>query len=308
LELPPIYGALILDSVYRAVGYTKPVLYATAIAALLNALLDPLLIYGTWILPRLGVSGAGYASALASSAYLAILAYTQRSFELRVYPKLPSRKVLKSIKIGLPYLGEELALVGGQLGYIGSVARCGTKALAAHTVGVRIESLAFLPMESFATAGGSLVGQEVGKEEFGEAKRVGWEASKINLMLGIAVGSFLALFGKYLSRPFTDDPQVLWLASIYLLIAGLTEPPLALAMGLAQAIRNAGNTVLPTIVNISSLVLLRVLPAYLLPQLFPRSLCVLGAWLAMALDVGGRGMIFGLLYRKFFHKVARKVI
>jgi putative MATE family efflux protein len=308
LELLPVYSALVLDSVYRAVGITKPVLYATLYASIANAVLDPVLIYGIGFIPSLGVAGAGFASALASSLYLLLLAHQQRRLRLRAKPKLPSKKVVKVLALGAPYLGEELALVGGNLGYIGSVARCGTVALAAHTIGVRIESLAFLPMGSFATAGGSLVGHEIGAERYNQAEKIGWEVSKANLFLGLLIGTLLASLGKEFAKPFTSDMQVLKLTAIYLLIAGLTEPPLAMAMSLAQAIRNAGNTVTPTVLNISSLIILRVIPAYIIPEHLPRDICVMGAWLAMALDVGGRGAIFTFIYRKWFMSLSKRVI
>lgn len=310
LGLMPIYGALVLDSVFRAIGITKPVLYATLASATINAILDPLLIYGLGPLPKLGVSGAGYASALASATYLLILAVSFHFLKtiMKPRPKFPSKEIVGTIKVGIPYLSEELAMVGGQLSYIGSITRCGSEALAAHTIGVRIESIAFLPMDSFATAGGSLVGQEIGAKRRKEAKRVGWEVSKMNMILGIVVGGILALFGRYFALPFSKNLLVIKLTAIYLIIAGLTEPLLAFAMALAQAIRNAGNTIVPTIINIMSLFLLRALPAYFLPNYFPKNICVIGAWLAMALDIGNRGLIFALLYKTSFRKLYKKVI
>ena len=308
IELMPIYGALVLDSAFRAIGITRPVLYATLTSAIVNAILDPLLIYGLGPLPKLGVAGAGYASALASATYLLTLSYSFLKAPLRPRPKLPSKEAIKTIRIGLPYLSEELAVVGGQLSYIGSITRCGSKALAAHTIGVRIESIAFLPLDSFSIAGGSLVGQEIGANRERKAEVVGWEVSKANGILGMIVGMILVLFGRYFALIFSKDPSVIKLTALYLIIAGLTEPPLAFAMALAQAIRNAGNTIVPTVINISSLYLLRVLPAYFLPHHFPKDICVVGAWLAMALDVGNRGIVFTVLYRTLFKKLHRKVV
>jgi len=308
IGLMPIYGALVLDSVFRAIGITKPVLHATLISAIANAVLDPLLIYGLGPFPKLGVAGAGYASALASAAYLLTLSYSFLKAPMRPRPGLPSKEAIKTIKIGLPYLAEELAMVSGQLSYIGSITRCGSKALAAHTIGVRIESIAFLPLDSFAIAGGSLVGQEIGADREKRAEMIGWEVSKANGILGVIVGMILVLFGRHFALIFSKELSVIKLTTIYLIIAGLTEPPLAFAMALAQAIRNAGNTLVPTTINILSLFLLRVLPAYFLPQYFPRNICVVGAWLAMALDVGSRGMIFTILYKTLFTRLHRKVV
>ena len=308
LGLPLLYAAFTLDAVYRAVGITKPVLQATAAATALNVLLDPVLIFGLGPAPRMGVAGAGLASSIAAGLNLSILYARQGVLPAGVKPLAPSALSLEAVKIGLPALVERAAFVGGNLAYIGSVARCGTDALAAHTIGVRIESLAFLPMFSIATAGGALVGQELGAGRMGEAKRVGWEVAKGNLLFGALVGAALIAMAPYATRAFTDTARVAWLAVVYLVIAGVTEPPLGMAMSMAQAIRNAGNTLVPTLINLASLYTLRVIPAYILPAYMPQGLCVLGAWLAMGIDVTGRGAILGLVYRRWFEILARRIV
>ncbi|MCE4616010.1 MAG: MATE family efflux transporter [Aeropyrum sp.] len=302
------YIALAYDSVFRALGRTKPILYSSLLFSLLNAVLDPILIYGYFGLPALGVSGAAWAVVIASIASTVSLAYFSRNLEVRVRPLLPGRTSVEILKLGFPSMVERVVFVLGNVVYLGSISRCGEEALAAHTIGVRVESIAFLPMFSMATAAGVMVGWDVGSGRIEESKKVGWELIKASVIIGLVIGLALAAGGWFIGGFFTDSVEVAWLAGVYLLIAGLTEPLLGAVMTVAQIIRNAGDTRTPTILNLSSLYILRVIPAYLLPGLMPEGLCALGAWLAMAVDIVGRGLIFSVIYAAYYQKLARKIV
>ncbi|MCE4600021.1 MAG: MATE family efflux transporter [Desulfurococcales archaeon] len=309
LGIPFTYAGLVLGAVYRGVGRTRPVLYATLVFATVNGVLDPILIFGLLGVPSMGVAGAGYASSIANVVYAAILyAMAGRTVGFSVRPRPPGRYALLGARIGFPALVERLAFVGGNVGYIGAVARCGEEALAAHTVGVRVESIAFLPLFSIAEASAALAGQEVGAGRVPQAKRVGWEVAKLNALAGSIVMLVLVALSGYLPRIFTNTPSVVDLARLYLWIAGATEPALGVIMSIGMTIRGAGNTTVPTLINLVGLYLLRVLPAGILPHYMPAGYCVLGAWLAMGIDVTGRGLAMVLVFRRYFERLARRVV
>jgi len=308
LGLPIVYAYLVYDAAYRAAGFTRPVLIATGWGVLVNTILDPILILGMGPFPAMGVAGASLASVIATMVNLAVLHLKTTLLGFKVKPLKPSAWALKSARVGIPSMVERLAFVTGNVVYIGSVAGCGDKPLAAHTIGVRIESLAFLPMFSIATAAGSMVGQEVGRGRVAEARRVGWEIGKASLLFGGLTGGILVFGSGFMPLLFTGDPEVARLSRMYLVIAGLTEPALGLEMTIAQTIRGAGNTIIPTIVNLASLYILRVIPAYILPGYMPPGLCVLGAWSAMALDVIGRGISLSIIYKRYFTRLARRLV
>ncbi|MEB3861982.1 MAG: MATE family efflux transporter, partial [Desulfurococcales archaeon] len=306
--LPLVYAYMVLDAAFRATGVTRPVLKATAAAVIVNLALDPVLILGLGPAPRMEVAGAAWASVAATIVGMVLLYRYTRVIGLEVRPARPGEWAVRAARVGFPSMLERVAFVLGNVAYIGVVAGCGEESLAAHTIGVRIESLAFLPMFSLATAAGTLVGQEVGRGNVDAARRVGWEVAKASLLFGGLLGLILIVASRLVPHVFTDNPRVAWLAGVYLVIAGLTEPALGVEMTVAQIIRGAGNTVVPTIVNLASLYLLRVLPATVLPGLMPSGLCVVGAWLSMAVDVSGRGLVLVLVYRRLFHRLARRLV
>jgi putative MATE family efflux protein len=309
LGLPFLYAGLSLDAAYRGAGVTRPVLYATVASASVNAGLDPLLIYGLLGLPRLGVQGAALASAVAASVYLAILyAQAPRALGFPARPRRPASLAVVMVRLGLPALVERLVFVGGNLAYLGSIARCGDDALAAHTIGVRIESLAFLPLYSIGESAATLSGQHVGRGEVEAGRRAGVEVALFNVIVGLLVAGLIASLSWRLPGAFTRSERVRELARLYLLVAALSEPFFGASISLSMAIRGAGNTVVPTLVNLASLYFLRVVPAGLLPRLMPPGLCALGAWSAMLLDQAGRAAATGLVYRRLYRRLARRVV
>ncbi len=307
-SLPFLYAYMALDAGYRAAGVSKPVMVSVAVGGVANMILDPLLILGLGPFPRMGIRGAALASVIATIISLALIIAYSPSLGFRLQPALPGRRTLLMARVGLPALVERIVFVTGNLAYLGAVARCGDDALAAHTVGVRIESLAFLPLFSIGTVASSMVSQLVGSGDIREARRVGVEIAKFSFLAGVIVGGMLVALSWVVPEAFTDSEHVRRLATVYLILAGVTEPALALIFTLSQAIRGAGNTLVPTLVNVVGLYLLRVLPAFILRDIPIMGECVYSVWLAMVIDTVGRGLVFAVVYARYFGRLARKLV
>jgi len=304
LGLPALTVALVADSAVRAVGATKLSMVAFLTSIALNAVLDPIMIFGLFGFPRMGVAGA----ALATVASIAYMIPLEMLFLMRLgltpTPSLKFNYITKVLRVSLPSATERLIFSIGNNIYAAFIARCGDVALAAHQVGVRIESFIYMPGFAFSIAASTLVGQRVGAWEVDEGKRVGMEAARLSAIFMAVLGLLAALTAPYIVAPFSPSEEVSALASTYLLLAGLSEPGLALAMTLGGAIRGAGNTLIPLIISISGLYMLRVLPAYILTPVAG----VVGAWIAMFVDVYLRGIAFLIIYVKYFSKLVRKLI
>jgi len=78
--------------------------------------------------------------------------------------------------------------------------------------------------------------------------------AKIATILMAFLGVLVAVISWYLVLPFSPSSKVVELASIYLILAGLSEPGLALAMTLSGGIRGGGNTVVPMVINAGGLI------------------------------------------------------
>jgi putative MATE family efflux protein len=293
-----------IDASLRAVGATRESMYANLSSVSTNIVLDPLMIYGYLGFPRMGVSGAAMATIISIILMLPLEYYYLSRIGLEPYGLHKPLIIYRIMSLGVPVMLERLIFATGNNIYISLISRCGAAALAAHNIGIRIESLVFMPGFAFSMAASALVGQEIGSGNINGGKRIGDETIKIGTLIISLIGVAVALTSYYLTAPFSPDPIVHRLASIYLILAGLSEPGLALVMIIGGAIRGAGNTRIPLIINVAGLYASRITPAIMLVEYFG----VIGAWIAMFIDVYVRGTIFLYVYRKYFEKIARKIV
>jgi len=99
-----------------------------------------------------------------------------------------------------------------------------------------------MPGIGFAIASTTLVGQLLGANKAYEAERVGWEGFKMaGSIMGI-FGLIFFFFSETVVRLFTNDLQVIPIASILIKIAAIEQPLMALEFVLAGALRGAGDT------------------------------------------------------------------
>jgi len=307
--LPFLYTAIVLDSAYRGAGITRPVFHGTLLFSVVNAVLDPILIYGLFGLPRMGVSGAGLASAISVTIYtIYLLLLLKKSTGIAPKLYLPRAYAGRYIKLGAPALAERIGTVIGFLPYTGAIARCGDRALAAHTIGLRIESLAFLPLFSLGEATASIVGQKIGAGKIEEAGKAASSSARLALIVGSIIGVFLAAASTVLPRPFTRDPATLRLASIYLALAGASEPLLAGSVALLMSIRAGGETRVPMIVTLSTIYTFRVALAILLIGRICGFYCPITLWSLMVMEVSSRFLLSLLLFKIKFYRYAKKIV
>ncbi|WFO74866.1 MATE family efflux transporter [Desulfurococcaceae archaeon MEX13E-LK6-19] len=309
LGLPVLVAAVSMDSSLRAIGATKYSMVVVLSSTFLNIVLDPLFIFGLYGFPRMGVVGAAVATVI-SIVYMVPL----ELFFLKKTGIPPAITVnirflregfiYRIVRIGAPTALERAVFAIGNNAYIAFIARCGEVALAAHQIGIRIESFIYMPGFAFSVAASALVGQRIGAGNIDEAKRIGWEAARIATIIMAVLGVFLAATSYYLVLPFSPTADVAQLASIYLILAGLSEPGLALVMTLSGGIRGGGNTLVPMMLNVTGLYLFRVLPAAFLVNIYG----AVGAWTAMFIDVYLRGIIFLIVYRRFFRRLVKRVV
>lgn len=304
IGLPIMAVTICFDASLRAIGATKYSMISIVTSALLNIVLDPIMIFGLAGFPRMGVAGAALATVISIAYTIPVTLFFLSRVNLLPVLKFDREILSRLVKVGIPATIERFVFSMGNTLYIAVVARCGAVAMAAHQIGVRIESLIFMPGFAFSIAASSLVGQSVGAGRYSRGKKVGYEVAKIALVYMTLVGAAVALFSRILASPFSSSEEVLALASIYLVLAGLSEPGLALAMAIGGAIRGAGNTVVPLIINSTCLYFIRVAPSFILV----RHMDVVGAWLAMAVDVYVRGAIILLVYAKYYEKLVKKLV
>ncbi len=277
---------VIVTGVYRGLGDVRTPLMATAVATAINVIGDYLLIFGIGPFPKLGIAGAAIAvvtSRIISTAMLlAYLPKTHIPNAFRGSWKPSWGWFARILNIGYPAAVQALLRTGASMTYFGILTRTpeGESALAALTIGLRTEALAFMPGFAFSVAAASMVGQNLGARQQERARKGALAATWQGIGIMGGIGMLFVLFSRQIADLFTNDMHVLPLAASYLWINGLSEPFLALGMILTGALQGAGETRLPTLATILTLWIIRLPLTYLLAITLHWG--ALGAWIAMS--------------------------
>lgn len=242
----------------------------------------------------MGVAGAALGTAL-SEAVIAVFmlwAACTKSDYLKLAPdtfrKWNPLYFKRAFHIALPLAFEHIVLCGAQVALTHITAPLGTVAIAANTLAVTAESLCYMPGYGVGSAATTLVGQSLGAGKRELAKSYAW----LSVMLGVGImtgmGILMFLFSPYMFALLTPDEGVRLLGTKVLRIEAFAEPLYAASIVAAGALRGAGDTRIPSILNLVSMWGVRITAAALLA---PR-IGLQGVWLAMCGELCFRGVLF----------------
>lgn len=282
--LPFMFGMFILSSSLQGIGDTITPLKIQFFTVSLNIILDPILIFGIWIFPRLGVKGAAIATVFArmisTIIALNILIKGKKGLKLKKENLKPDKNaILLFLKIGLPAsIGQGLSALGFTV-LQGIVNSFGTAVVAAFGVGNRIISLFNMPAMGLSRATVTLMGQNLGAKNIKRAKKAVNIAVWADLAFLIPAMTFTFFFGNSFVKFFVNDPETIkWGAMLFKIVS-----PSVVFFGvftiITGAFQGAGDTKPVMFLNIGRLWGIRVPLAYVLAVIVLKD--PLGIWFAM---------------------------
>jgi MATE family multidrug resistance protein len=299
--LIPFSVTVIANSSFRAIGDTKTPLLIVSTMTVINIVGDYATVLGHWPVPGLGVRGMAYAALAASltGAVLAILLVRRSVIKdslRRIIPWQP-HIIHRITQIGLPSAFQRLGWALSVFVVFFILANCkdSTSALASWTIGMRVESVIFMPLMALSLAVSSIVGQSLGAHEVDRAFRAGWRVTIIGIWLMVALSTVLWIFASEIAHAFSTDPRTIVYTTAYLKINCLAEPSLALAQVLTGALQGAGDTKPPMWFTIICNWLIRLPVAYVAAILF--NLGPDGVWWAMSVSIMIQGFLVMARYQ-----------
>jgi len=246
---------LTLDSALRADRNMRTPMLISMGITIVKLVFNWLLIYGELGFPRLGLTGAGWATVISQAVGLvafvtiAARAPATSAISLRLATILrPSRVGRQVLRIALPGIAERVVLNLGLLSYFWVLSRYyGTVAVAAYTVGVPLLSFSWIPGTGYAQSCATLVGQQLGARDPDAAMSTGKRAAGLALMTAVPLGILFAVFREPLAWAFTNDAAVVAALGPFMLALAIGQPFLQLHFTLGGAHRGAGDTWTPLI-------------------------------------------------------------
>ena len=250
-------------------GNSRSTLLFLSIAAILNIILDFALVL--WA--GMGVLGVALATIFSQAvSWVFGIVFINRRYPqiaIRPFPLRFDRDLFRQIMgVGLP-AGIQMSLVAlGSMVIMSKVNSFGEAYTAGYNAGYRMDQLAFLPIQSVASAATAFVGQNMGasrEDRVRQGVRITVTMAVVWTVLSSALVVWLSV---PLSRIFSPDPAVIAASARYLQCVMPPYVLFAILFVLNSAMRGAGDSLYPMVNVVASVILLRVPFLYLLANRF----------------------------------------
>lgn len=261
--VPFIVVGMVGMSGMRATGDTRLPSKLMIAGAVLNVILDPVLIFGIGPVPAMGLNGAAMAALLARGAifagslYLLLHRLHMVSFRKPEFHEL-TRSWADILHVGLPAAGTNAIVPIGLAVITAMIARYGPEAVAGFGVASRIESLVLVIYYALSSIIGPFVGQNLSA---GREERI-----QLSLRLcagfciasGLVIALVLALLSDFLPALFSSNDAVVTVTRTFLLIAPIGYGTYGIVMVVNAAFNGLGNPMPGVIISVTRIVVLYV--------------------------------------------------
>ncbi|MEQ9301138.1 MAG: MATE family efflux transporter [Cyclobacteriaceae bacterium] len=259
----------LINAIFRGAGDASIAMRSLWIANGLNLILDPLFIFGFWIVPAYGVEGAAIATTIGRS--VGVLYQLTRLFGDKAIVRLTAKNfvlqwnIMKSmLKLSAGGMGQFLIESASWIFLIRVLSVFGSDVLAGYTIAVRVIIFGILPSWGMANAAATLVGQNLGAKEPERAETSVWRTAKFNMIFLGSISLIFILGAEPIMLLFTSTMEVVGHGVLALQVICLGYMFFAYGMVVSQAFNGAGDTKTPTIINVVSFWLIQIPLSYLL--------------------------------------------
>ena len=235
--------------------------------------------------------GTGLAETVAAVSVLYFLLF--RSKELSIVrekgsfrPTVPCLN--RAFTITGPMWVQNVIMRGAHIASTVIVAPLGPVSIAANSFAITAESFCYMPGYGMGDAATTLVGQSLGARR----RDLVHSFTRITMLLGIGMMSSLAVLMYFIAPQLmsllSSDPEVVALGARVLRIEAFAEAGYAASIVAYGACVGAGDTKIPSLINLGSMWLIRIVPAIFLTRTYGLA----GYWIVMCIELNVRGLLF----------------
>ncbi|WP_105259089.1 MATE family efflux transporter [Pseudoalteromonas sp. T1lg88] len=247
--LPGFIVYSLFRNVAEGKAYTTPAFYISIIGLLVNIPANYIFIYGKFGAPALGGAGCGVATAIVLTAMgVSLLIYSMMSkringrFLINAFARPSVKAMWQQFKLGVPIslaIFFEVTLFACIPLFIASL---GAVVVAGHQVAASVTTLLFMLPYSLSMAVAIRFGNLYGQEDFQALRR----CMSTSFILAVAIAAFVALITYVLradiSALYSDNPEVLALATAIMVLACFYQLPDALQVVTSGMLRGIKHT------------------------------------------------------------------
>lgn len=250
-----------------------------------------------WFIPGAGLSVVGAAigtvcaEVIAAALLMYFLCFRSRDLRLTIDKGsfMPSwNYIKKAIYIGGPMGIQRFLMSSAYIATTIIVAPLGTIAIAAHSFGIVIESLCYMPGYGISDAATTLVGQSVGAGRKILSKKFAYMTVALGMIVMAIMGIVMYIGAPLFLSIMTPVEEVRQLGTTILRIEAFAEPMFAASIVCYGVFVGASDTLIPSGMNLASMWAVRI-P---LSAVLAITMGLQGVWIAMCAELCFRGVIF----------------
>ena len=291
----------------RAFGFTKEPLIVNVVANVMNVILNAVFLFVCdW-----GVEGVALATAVSRviGLLLGIVMCMKKIHISKEEERIKNSLVCKKIlQVGLPSALESalynvaMAMV---MKFLNEMSEDGIYVTAKSYAG-QITMFSYCAGVALANANAIIVGWRIGEKKYDECQKATFKATKLGIITAVVVAGVFVLSGKYIMRIFTDDPKIIELVVMILVVDFVLEIGRICNIVFGNALKTAGDATYTVVIAVIFMYLFAVLGTYVFG--IALEWCVVGSWIALAMDECMRAVLMGIRWksRKWEKKVLVK--
>jgi putative MATE family efflux protein len=281
------YLNLLLAAALRAVGNTMLPFTVALFSNMLNVVLNYGFILGRLGLPALGVRGAAWGTVISQATAVALIVLIlQRDVVPGMRVRLGVARLDRPLacdlfRVGAPAALDMVVLNVAFLSIVGMLARVAQVTVAAHGIGIRIQSLAFVPALGVSQATGAMVGNALGGGSVSEAREVVRGGVILSTTISTIIGLSIVVGAVPILAIFDVDAttelgrySVMWMR-----ILGWGMPIVGVHIALIGMLRGAGATNTSLMINVVGTMVIQVPLSWVLG--FVLGWGAFGIWVAL---------------------------
>ena len=245
----------------------------------------------------LGIRGAALGTVAAETVTFALMLFFLlfRTPQLQLHREekfiFSSRLVRRAFLISLPVGFDHLAMCLAMVVSMMIVAPLGTVPIAPHSFAITAESFCYMAGYGIAAAATTMVGQSIGARRSDLAVSFAWLVTGLGVSIMTAAGILMFIFAPLMMGLLSPVAEIRNLGAEVLRIEAFAEPLFGASIVAAGALRGAGDTFFPSLINFISMWFVRIPLSLLLASYYG----FYGIWVAMCIELCIRGLLF--LYR-----------
>lgn len=251
---------IVINSSMRAVGNTKLPSMMMLGSAVLNAVLDPILIFGFGPIEGMGISGAALASTICWAIVVLVMIFSLAKIDLLSWGKLTLQELVNIWKrlmlVGIPAIVTNVLVPVASGFLLAMVAPMGEQAVAAFGVGARLEPFSIVVILALTSTIPVFVGQNFAAGQHERIWQVLSVAVRFILVWQLAVWLLLWLTSPLLANIFSQDQAVIDKIVNYLMLMPIGYAGMGIVLcanSALNALQKTGVSMLMNLVRLTAL-------------------------------------------------------